>query len=201
MRWCRTAATARDCRTRRPSPGWSGVTEHSSILTSCRPSFLSRRRKRPTFSQPPAQARRRCSNQFPGGIPSPLGFHGCPFRGRSSGSQYPSQTTTGPARPPVARVPATSAQPATKDQQATEKWLTSHGGATQIASKRTFQIKLRNGLALSRVTTTFAVPRQLDRTLADSDPFSFLWVGRKAHVKLGTIRQARQRHVARLAAT
>jgi hypothetical protein len=31
------------------------------------------------------------------------------------------------------------------------------GGATQIGSKRTFQIKLTNGLTSSRVQTTFAV--------------------------------------------
>src|SRR5215472_202609 len=38
------------------------------------------------------------------------------------------------------------------------------GGATQIGSKRAFQIKLGNGLTLSRVATTFTVPRRLDRT-------------------------------------
>jgi hypothetical protein len=31
------------------------------------------------------------------------------------------------------------------------------------------------------VTTTFAVPRSLDRIRADSNRFSLLWVGRKAH--------------------
>jgi hypothetical protein len=60
------------------------------------------------------------------------------------------------------------------------------GGATQIGSKRTFQIKLGNGLTSSRVATTFTVPRPLDPTRADSDRFSFLWVGRKAHAKLGS---------------
>ena len=62
-----------------------------------------------------------------------------------------------------------------------------NGGATQIGSKRTFQIKLGNGLALSRVTTTFAVPRSLDRIRADSNRFSLLWVGRKAHANSGVI--------------
>src|SRR5215469_2067596 len=38
------------------------------------------------------------------------------------------------------------------------------GGATQIGSKRTFQVKLGSGLALSRVATTFTVPRRLDHT-------------------------------------
>ena len=37
----------------------------------------------------------------------------------------------------------------------------SRGGATQIGSKRTFQIKLRNGLTSSRVQTTFAVHARL----------------------------------------
>jgi uncharacterized damage-inducible protein DinB len=37
------------------------------------------------------------------------------------------------------------------------------------------------------VTTTFAVPRPLDRVRTDSNRFSFLWVGRKAHAKLWTI--------------
>src|SRR5258708_35061287 len=36
------------------------------------------------------------------------------------------------------------------------------------------------GLTSSRVATIFAVPRTLDRTRADSDRFSFLWVGRRS---------------------
>src|SRR5215472_7642328 len=38
------------------------------------------------------------------------------------------------------------------------------GGATQIGPKRTFQIKLGNGLTSSRVATTFTVPRRLHPT-------------------------------------
>jgi hypothetical protein len=44
---------------------------------------------------------------------------------------------------------------------------------------RSHVLRLRN-------RTTFAVPRSLDRTRADSNRFSFLWVGRKAHAKLGS---------------
>ena len=52
-------------------------------------------------------------------------------------------------------------------------------GATQIGSKHASQTKLFHGLTSSRVATIFAVPRTLDRTRADSDRFSFLWVGRR----------------------
>ena len=63
------------------------------------------------------------------------------------------------------------------------------GGATQIGSKRAFQIKLKNGLTSSRVTTIFDVPRRLDRTPVDSARFSLLWVGPQAHVELGSHRK------------
>jgi hypothetical protein len=56
------------------------------------------------------------------------------------------------------------------------------GGATQIGAKRTFPIKLKNGLTSSRVQTTFAVHARLI-VRADSTGFSCLWVG---HRPMGT---------------
>src|ERR1700730_8527580 len=61
------------------------------------------------------------------------------------------------------------------------------GSATKIGSKRTFQIKLGNGLALSTVTTTFTVPRASDRTPVRLDLIFIHMGGPSAHVKLGTI--------------
>jgi hypothetical protein len=52
-------------------------------------------------------------------------------------------------------------------------------GATKLGSKLAFQIKLHHGLALSRVQTTFAVPRAAHRTSSRLALISFLWVDRR----------------------
>ena len=52
-------------------------------------------------------------------------------------------------------------------------------GATTIGSKRALRIKLRHGLASSRVQTDLRRPRFLDPTRTNSIQFSSQWVGRR----------------------
>jgi hypothetical protein len=49
------------------------------------------------------------------------------------------------------------------------------GGATQIGSKRTFPIKLKNGLTSSRVQTTFAVHARLIYAPTRPDFHAYGW--------------------------
>jgi hypothetical protein len=55
------------------------------------------------------------------------------------------------------------------------------GGATKIGSERAFQIKLPDGLNISRVHATFTVPRAANPTLHRLEPIFIHMGGPQAH--------------------